>query len=103
MAEHGQNTRGLAMDEDIILVRTYQGKPAQMVAVAHAPGIIYASNPALVERVKSGASSAVGFPVEDVFCYDPKVHAELQALWETLGLLERSKWREVGVARYSSQ
>lgn len=91
------------MDIEVVLVRTYLGKPAQMVVVAHAPGIIYASRPDALERVKSGDCGAIGFPEEDVFRYDAAAHRQLQTLWDASGLLERRMWREMGLARYSIQ
>ncbi len=88
------------MEHSTVLVRAIGGKPARLVAVDVGSGLIYAANPASLERVAVGESWPVGFPEEDVFEFDEKAYEALSEKWRRLGALSRDDWRAFKLKRY---
>ncbi len=81
------------MLNEVVLVRAIGGKPAKLVAVAAAHGLIYAANPTSIERIRSGESWPVGFPQSDVFCFDAVAYEALRELWAPTETLARDQWQ----------
>lgn len=90
------------MEHDTVLVRALGGKPARLVAVDVGAGLIYAANPASLERVAAGQSWPVGFPEEDVFVFDEKAYESLIQKWRQLGELNLDDWRAFKLKRYGT-
>jgi len=81
------------MIEDTVIVRAASGQPLRRVVIESRNGLVYVANPALLDRVKNGASHPVGFPVMDVFAFDEDVYASLEAVWQTNGATVIDDWR----------
>ncbi|PBB84589.1 hypothetical protein [Mesorhizobium sp. WSM3876] len=54
------------------LVRTVHGRTKRLV---------YLSNPEHEASIRSGESTPLGFPIEDVYEYDAEIFAEMEAAW----------------------
>lgn len=70
------------MDGRFVIARAFGGKPIKRVLVDTSPAIAYLANPAFLDRVETGESSVVGFPLEDVYQYDPQCFSEMVDLWK---------------------
>jgi hypothetical protein len=86
---------------DTVLVRAWGGEPVKLVAITRGDGMVYAANPASLDRVVAGDSWPVGFPEEDVFQFDEEAYRTLLAKWRRARLLDRGQWHATGARRYS--
>lgn len=85
------------MDGRLAIVRDFEGKPLRRVVVNIGERLVYVANPELLERVRSGESSPVGFPPEDVYVYDDITFSKLTLEWGATG--SATQWNALRIFR----
>jgi hypothetical protein len=81
------------MDGRRVIVRDFLGEPHDLVAISVGDRLVYVANPLLVDRVKSGDSSAVGFPKGDVYHFEKSVFLAIRDEWKQNQATD--KWKEL--------
>ena len=83
------------MNMNLVIARDWRGYPLKRVAMSSDNGLIYVANPALYDAVISGNSSAIGFPMRDVFSYDENLYNEIVNEYESYGKVEQTQWMKL--------
>ena len=91
---------------EIVLARAHAGEPLRRVARGANRGLIYLSTP-VSENTPNGQSAAdvggVGFPAEDVFCFNSKAYEALVSIWQRRKVVPKEKWRQMALQRFVPQ
>jgi hypothetical protein len=70
------------MEQDRVIARAHRGRPLQMALIARLPGAALLSAQGLASLVAADEAIPIGFPIEDVFAFDPDLMAQLKAEWD---------------------
>lgn len=85
---------------DIVLVRAFRGKPLKREAVGSNGRLVYVAAPGAIPAKGINKTTGVGFPAEDVYCFNSMAYESLSAEFGRTGEIGRAEWREKGLERY---
>ncbi|WP_426954731.1 hypothetical protein [Muricoccus radiodurans] len=77
---------------DKVMVRAYRGEPVEMMVCDVEKNSVYAARPERLRAVATGESRPVGFPGEDVFCFDAALFSRLREEWRAAGQTNDGAW-----------
>lgn len=92
------------MRGELVIVRSYGGRPLLRRVWDVGRNVVYITNDEQLGRLTQGlpASMPIGFPMEDVFAYDPEIAACIESLYQT-GRLDWSSLKRWEAIRSSEE
>lgn len=70
------------MNGRLAIVRDFRGQPLQRVVVDVGQRLVWVANPMMLDRIQSGVSSAVGFPINDVYRFEKAIFLDMEEEWK---------------------
>lgn len=80
------------MSEHRVICRAFGGEPLLRYPEKVANGLVYVTNPDRPIRSEDPYFSPVGFPIEDVFCFDINDMERLRAKYQQTQSTDWSDW-----------
>jgi len=87
------NREAVAMAHIEAMARAFRGEPWRCLVVEMATRVAYLTSSEHVEDVEAGRLDPVGFPLEDIFEFDPTLFDRLRSQWERERRTDEQLWR----------